>query len=47
MREKRKELDEQARAEGYSSHMAKMSAESNKRMQDCINSSKQWERIKS
>lgn len=41
MREKRKELDELARAEGYSSHMAKMSAESNKRMHDRINSPKQ------
>ena len=41
MREKRKELDELARAEGYSSHMAKMSAESSKRMHDRINSPKQ------
>lgn len=41
MREKKKELDEQARAEGYSSHMAKMSAESNKRMHGRISSSEQ------
>lgn len=41
MREEREKLDEIARAEGYSSHMAKMSAEANQRLRDLANSYKE------